>query len=131
MEKLGFIVKFNDKAYEDKSIEELVKAPVSAISGISESDAADLKRAFGIDTVKEFANNKYVRIAQGINCVSDFSELSMDAVTGVSEGDAVLLKKAFGIENIKELAENKYVMIAQATVILSSLAQFLKGTPAT
>jgi predicted RecB family nuclease len=143
MEKPGFIVKFFDKAYEDKSIEELVKAPVSAISGVSESDAADLKKAFGIDTVEELANNKYVKLAQGINCFSSCSGEILDkafeskeyenlavkpvsAISGISEGDAALLKKAFGIDSIKELAENKYVAISQATVTLASLVKFLK-----
>jgi len=142
MEKPGFIVKFYDKAYEDKSIEELVKAPVAAISGVSESDAVDLKKAFGIDTVKDLASNKYVMLAQGINCFSgcsgyildkkfeskeyeDLAKKPVSAISGVSEEDAALLKRAFGIDNIKELAENKYVAIAQATVALSSLVKFL------
>lgn len=143
MEKTGFIVKFYDKAYEDKSIEELVKAPVVAISGVSESDAADLKEAFGIDTVEELAKNKYVMLAQGIDCFSacsgaildkqfeskeyeDLAEKPVSAIQGVSGGDAALLKKAFGIDTIKELAENKYVAIAQTTVSLASLVKFLR-----
>ncbi len=144
MEKSGFIVKFYDKAYENKSIEELCKAPVSAISGVSESDAADLKRAFGIETVADLGTNKYVLLAQGINCFSECSGQILDkafesteyenlakkpvsAISGISEGDAVLLKKAFGIDNIKELAENKYVAIAQTTVAMASLLQFLRA----
>jgi len=144
MEKPGFVVKFYDKKYEDKSIEELVNAPVSAISGVSESDAADLKKAFGIDTVEDFATNKYVVLAQGINCFSEYSGDILDkafeskeyenlaknpvsAISGVSEEDATLLKKAFGIDNINELATNKYVIIAQTTVSLARLAQFLKA----
>lgn len=144
MEKPGFIVKFYDKAYEDKSIEELVKAPVSAISGISESDAVDLKKAFGIETVEDFATNKYVRLAQGINCFSECSGEILDkafeskeyenlankpvsAISGISEEDAALLNKAFGIDNIKELAENKYVAIAQTTFALVGVLQFLKA----
>ena len=59
-EKPGFIVKFFDKAFEEKNIVELAKAPVSAISGVSESDAVDLKKAFGIKTVEDLATNKYV-----------------------------------------------------------------------
>ena len=39
------VVKFFDKEYEKLSLEELCRAPLSAISGISESDAAVLKRA--------------------------------------------------------------------------------------
>jgi len=147
MEKSGFIVKFYDKAYEDKSIEELVKAPVSAISGVSESDAADLKKAFGIETVEDFATNKYVMLAQGINCFSgcsgqvldkafeskeyeDLAKKPASAISGISEEDATLLKKAFGIDNIKELAENKYVAIAQTTVALASLVQLLRAVGA-
>jgi len=142
MEKPGFIVKFYDKAYEDKSIVELAKAPVAAISGVSESDAVDLKKAFGIETVEDLATNKYVMLAQGINCFSECSGQILDkvfeskeyenlarkpvsAISGVSEEDAALLKKAFGINNIKELAENKYVAIAQTTVSLARVVQFL------
>ena len=39
MEKLGFIARFYDEQYEKKEIDELCEAPISAISGISESDA--------------------------------------------------------------------------------------------
>jgi predicted RecB family nuclease len=144
MEKSGFIVKFYDKAYEDKTIEELCKAPVSAISGVSESDAADLKKAFGIKTVEDFATNKYVKLAQGINCLSECSEQILDktfeskvyenlamkrvsTISGISEEDAAILKKAFGIDNIKELAENNYVLIAQTTVVMASMLQFLRA----
>lgn len=144
MEKSGFIVKFYDKAYEDKSIEELCKAPVSAISGVSESDAADLRRAFGIETVKDLATNKYVRLAQGINCFSEFSGKVMDKtfeskvfvnmaqkpvseIDEISEQDAALLKRAFGIDNISELAENKYILIAQTTVAMASMLHILRA----
>ena len=57
-EKLGPIGKFFDKAYETKSIWELAKAPVTAISGTSELDAKDLKKAFGIEIVEDLVNNK-------------------------------------------------------------------------
>jgi hypothetical protein len=138
MERSEFIVKFYDKAYEDKSIEELVEAPVSAISGVSDSDAADLKEAFGIETVGDLAANGYVKLAQGINCFSGCSGQILDkafesteyeklaqkpvsAISGISDNDAALLKKAFGIDTIQELAENKYVLIAQTTVAMAAM----------
>jgi hypothetical protein len=144
MDKPGFIVKFYDKAYEDKSIEDLVNAPVAAISGVSDADAVALKKAFGIETVGDLANNKYVQLAQGIACFAacsgqvldkdfesrDYEELAQkpaSAISGVSEADAALLKKAFGIDTIQELAENKYIAIAQTTVGLASLVTFLKA----
>ena len=135
-----FIVKFFDRKYEKLSFEELCKAPVSAISGVSESDAAYLKKAFGIDTVGELAASKYVLLSQGINCFSkcsgeildkkfesaEFEELRkkpVSAVSGISESDAVLLNKAFGIDTIQELAENKYVMIAQFVTALAIFSE--------
>jgi len=67
-EELGFILRFLSKAYEGKSIKELVTSPIDAISGVSESDAEDLKKALNIKTVGDLATNKYVRLAQGISC---------------------------------------------------------------
>ena len=142
MEVSEFIVKFYIKAYEDKNLEELTQSPVFAISGVSESDAEDLKKAFNIETVEDLAANKYVRLSQGINAFSEcegevldkvfesqeFQNLAakpVSAIAGISAGDAVLLKKAFGIESIKDLAKNKYVSIAQTTVAMASLCQFL------
>ncbi len=142
-EEPGFITKFFDKAFEDKSILDLAKAPVAAISGVSESDAEDLKKAFQINTIEDLATNKYVILAQGINCFSacsgeildkefeskeykNLAQKPVSAISGVSERDAALLKKAFGIDTIRELAENKYVAIAQATLSLASLVQILK-----
>ena len=144
MEKSGFIVRFYDKTYEDKSIEDLCKAPVSAISGISESDALVLKAAFRIKTVEDLATNKYVRLAQGVNSLSECSVQILDqefeskvyenlakkpvsTISGISDEDAYLLKKIFGIDTIKELAENKYVLIAQTTVAMASMLQILRA----
>jgi hypothetical protein len=139
----GFIIKFFDKSYETKSILDLAKAPVAAISGVSETDAEDLKKAFEIKTVEDLAMNKFVKLAQGINYFSACSgeildrefeseeyeklaEKPVSAISGVSEEDAILLKTAFGIDTIRELAENKYIAIAQATISLASLVQVLK-----
>ena len=142
MNRSDFIVKFFDKAYEDMSIEELVNAPVSAISGVSEADAADLKEAFGIETVQDLATNNYVKLAQGIYCFSEcegqvldqafdaaeyqnLAEKPVSAISGISNKDAVLLKRAFGIESIRDFAENKYIAIAQTTVSMASLCQYI------
>ncbi len=42
----------------------------SALQGVSESDAAHLKEAFGIDTIRELATNKFVLWAQAINVLA-------------------------------------------------------------
>jgi metallophosphoesterase superfamily enzyme len=53
-----------DKGYESDEFVELANKPVSAISGVSEGDAALLRKAFHIKTIKDLADNKYVAIAQ-------------------------------------------------------------------
>ena len=60
-----------DKAYEGKSPDELLKAPVAALQGVSESDAAHLKAAFAIDTIGDLGTNKYFRWAQAIVALAD------------------------------------------------------------
>lgn len=131
-----------DKKYEQMSWKDVADAPVSAISGVSENDAVDLKEAFNIETIWDLANNEYVCIAQGINYFSkataeildktfnseEFEELRMKpvhAIKGVTEEDAVLLKRAFGIDNIQELAENKYICIAQTINTLAFLERLV------
>jgi hypothetical protein len=55
-----------DKAYEDKTLAELVDAPVDALAGVSEGDAELLKQAFNIKTVGDLGRNKYFRAAAAL-----------------------------------------------------------------
>ena len=57
------LAKALDKAYEDKSVNEILDAPVSAISGVSDGDATLLDQAFGIKTVRDLGSNKYFAVA--------------------------------------------------------------------
>ena len=52
-----------DKAYEGKSLEEILNAPVAALAGVSDSDAKHLEEAFGIKTVRDLGKNKYFAVA--------------------------------------------------------------------
>ena len=63
-----------DKAYEKKSLKELVDAPVSALQGVSEGDAQKLKDAFNVKTIKDLAKLKYVRWAQAIITLAESSK---------------------------------------------------------
>ena len=58
--------KILDKAYEEKSLAELVDAPVDALAGVSEGDAALLQEAFNIKTVGDLGRNKYFRAAAAL-----------------------------------------------------------------
>lgn len=56
--------KILDKEFNSAEFEDLRKKPVSTISGVSDSDATLLKNAFGINTIQDLAENKYIKIAQ-------------------------------------------------------------------
>jgi hypothetical protein len=60
------IGKIMDKAYEDKSFDELADAPIEALEGLSAGDAEALKKALNIKTVRDLATNKFVLRAQAI-----------------------------------------------------------------
>ena len=141
-EETGLIVRFYDKAYENKNILELVEAPVEAISGVSDSDAEKLKKAFNIETVMDLATNEYITLAQAVNNFSQCSGAVLDqeflpedlveladkpvhAIKGISEDDADALQQAFNIKTIRDLAENKYVSIARTTVSLAAMVEIL------
>jgi hypothetical protein len=132
--------KYLDKQYETMAWNEVADAPVSALSGVSEQDRNDLTEAFNIRTVKDFALNKYVLLAQGINSFSKASGVIFDktfnaneyeelrqkpvnVIAGISATDAALLKRAFGIDTIQELAENKFVCVAQTIMALALLEE--------
>jgi hypothetical protein len=55
-----------DKEFESKSLDEILKAPVSALSGVSESDAEALKAAFNVKTVQDLGRNKYFKAAYAL-----------------------------------------------------------------
>jgi hypothetical protein len=55
-----------DKAYESKSLSEVLDAPVSALAGVSDGDAEHLASAFGIKTVRDLGANKYFKLAQAL-----------------------------------------------------------------
>jgi hypothetical protein len=50
--------------WQNKSLAEILKAPVSALQGVSEDDADLLNQAFNIKTVSDLGNNRYFRAAQ-------------------------------------------------------------------
>ncbi|GID97403.1 hypothetical protein ACFQFC_07895 [Amorphoplanes digitatis] len=55
-----------DEEYRSSQLVDLVDAPVSALSGISEAEAEGLRQAFGIETIGDLADNAFVRAAVAI-----------------------------------------------------------------
>ena len=62
------------KDVESMPLKQIVKQPVSAIQGVSEGDAKHLKEAFGVDSIEELANLKYVKIAQALVALAETEE---------------------------------------------------------
>ena len=58
--------KILDKSYENSSLDDILKAPVSALAGISDGDAELLAKAFGIKTVADLGKNKYFNSAKAL-----------------------------------------------------------------
>jgi hypothetical protein len=52
-----------DKSYESSSLQEILDAPVEALSGVSATDAEALKKAFNVTTVADLGKNKYFQAA--------------------------------------------------------------------
>lgn len=52
-----------DKAYEDKSLKEILDASPAALAGVTDATAQALKDALGIDTIRELGSNKYFATA--------------------------------------------------------------------
>lgn len=62
------------KAYQDKPLKALVEAPVSALAGVSETNAQNLEKTFGIKTIGDMASNKFFRWASAIVVLSEAEE---------------------------------------------------------
>jgi len=48
-----------DSAYEGKTLQEVLAAPVSALAGVTDDDAKLLQKAFNIKTVKNLGRSMY------------------------------------------------------------------------
>jgi hypothetical protein len=58
------VTKYLDKPYEGLPLEALATQPVTALSGLSESDAQALQKHLGIATIGDLATNRFVLAAQ-------------------------------------------------------------------
>lgn len=63
-----------DKAYENKSLAEILAAPPSALAGLTEAHDKALADSLGIKTIRELGANKYFALAGVL--------VALDAKTG-------------------------------------------------
>jgi hypothetical protein len=62
--------RYVDKAYEQKEFSELADLPIDALQGVSANDAEALKQALHIKTIRQLAENKFVKAAQAITMLA-------------------------------------------------------------
>lgn len=64
------IAKYVDKAHEQKEFADIAELPIDALQGVSQADAEALQKAFGIKTIRQLAESKFVRAAQAITLLA-------------------------------------------------------------
>jgi hypothetical protein len=60
------LAKALDKAYEDKSLKDILDASPAVLAGVSDADAKHLEEAFNIKTVRQFGASKYFAVAAAL-----------------------------------------------------------------
>jgi hypothetical protein len=60
-----------DDSFKSKCFRELVEAPISALRGVSPSDARALSQAFGVNTIGELADLRFVKWANAIKTLAE------------------------------------------------------------
>jgi hypothetical protein len=60
------LAKALDKAYEDKSLKDILDTSPAALAGVTYEDAAALAKAFNIKTVRQLGSNKFFAFASAL-----------------------------------------------------------------
>ena len=64
------ITRYVDKAHEGKEFADLAELPIDALQGVSAADAAAIQQAFGVKTIRQLAEHKFIRAAQAITLLA-------------------------------------------------------------
>jgi hypothetical protein len=64
------IAKYVDKAHEQKNFVDLAELPIDALQGMSAADAEAIHKAFGVKTIRQLAEHKFIRAAQAITLLA-------------------------------------------------------------
>ena len=64
------IGRFLDKAHEGKEFADLAELPIDALQGVSAADAEAIQKAFGVKTIRQLAEHKFIRAAQAITLLA-------------------------------------------------------------
>ena len=64
------IARYVDRAHEQKEFTELAELPIDALQGVSAADAEALQKAFGVKTIRQLAEHKFIKAAQAITLLA-------------------------------------------------------------
>jgi hypothetical protein len=64
------IGKYLDKAHEQKDFADIADLPIDALQGVSAGDAEALQKAFGVKTIRQLAEHRFVRAAQALTLLA-------------------------------------------------------------
>jgi hypothetical protein len=65
-----------NESFQGMCFRDLIGAPLTALRGISEQEAAALEQGFGVKTIGELANLKAVRYARAIRMMAEAESMS-------------------------------------------------------
>ncbi|MBI3394587.1 MAG: hypothetical protein HY042_02010, partial [Spirochaetia bacterium] len=63
-----------DRQFEDKTLSELVQAPLHALQGLTPRHSRMLEEAFGVKTIEDLAKLKYFEIAKAMVILSRYEK---------------------------------------------------------
>ena len=81
--------KMVDKAYETKTLKEIVEAPAAALQGLSDA-AGELLDDLGVKTVGDLAAFKYCRWAEAIITAAQYEDVGTEAERKAARAEAAL-----------------------------------------
>jgi hypothetical protein len=129
------------KAYDGMRPAELAQAPTEALRGLSPTNARQLKAAFGMESIRDMADNQLVEQAAGIVTLADeeiadtgdvkstaspgslkeLAEAPVSRLEGITPRQARVLRETLHARTIKDLAGNRFFKLARAIVTLADL----------
>jgi nucleotidyltransferase/DNA polymerase involved in DNA repair len=94
-----------DRRYENAQIAELPDAPIDALRGLGKAGSETLRKAIGVKTIRDLADNRFVLAAQEIVRLAEGPTalaLHHEAVSRVesAEGGASAGTQEFGVEDV-------------------------------
>lgn len=114
-----------DKAFEQLRGEALLDAPVHALAGVTPADAATLLAHFGVQSIRDLANNQTFLAAQAKLAEARASGSTVRAgvhtLPGVTQEDEDALHAALQIRSVQSMGENRFFLLARA--MLAEAAQ--------